>query len=221
MPTRSFYSIIGVPEDADQPTIKRAYRRLVFSAHPHTGESPDPVRFRGIEEAYSVLSDEQQRRAYDWGLRHQPRAAQSIQRGTPIEPLDIPGDFATTAPSISEFLDHVAQNFFGFHRKSLGPFRHLGVEIVLSRDEAHFGCRVPMQLPCYETCGRCFGSGDLGWGLCPLCHGLGGVEGKATIALDIPPMTRDASRFEVALGEAGISNLVLDVTVVVTANWTT
>jgi hypothetical protein len=45
---------------------------------------------------------------------------------------------------------------------------------------------------------------------------LAASRGKASIALDIPPMTRDASRFEVALGEAGISNLVLDVTVVVT-----
>jgi molecular chaperone DnaJ len=216
MPTRNFYSILGVPEDADQPTIRRAYRRLVFSAHPHTGESPDPVRFRGIQEAFSVLSDERQRRAYDRELCPRPRAAQPIQRGVPIEPVDVTGDFATTAPSISEILDHIAQNFFGFHRKSLGPFRHLGVEIVLSRDEARFGCRVPMQLPRYARCGRCFGSGDVGWGLCPLCHGFGGVEGKASIALDIPPMTRDASRFEVALGEAGISNLVLDVTVVVT-----
>lgn len=216
MPTRNFYSILGVPENADQPTIRRAYRRLVFSTHPHTGESPDPVRFRGIQEAYSVLSDEQQRRAYDREFRHRPRTAQPIQRGAPIEPIDVPGDFATTTPSISEILDHIAQNFFGFHRKSLGPFRHLGVEIVLSRDEARFGCRVPMQLPRYETCDRCFGSGDVGWGLCPLCHGFGGVEGKASIALDIPPMTRDASSFEVALGEAGISNLVLDVTVVVT-----
>ena len=73
-----------------------------------------------------------------------------------------------------------------------------------------------MQLPRYETCGRCFGSGDVDWGLCPLCHGFGGVEGNASIALDIPPMTRDASRFEVTLDQAGISNLVLDVTVVVT-----
>ncbi len=216
MPTRNFYSILGVPEDADQPTIRRAYRRQVFSAHPDTGESPDPVRFRSIQEAYSVLSDEQQRRAYDRKFRPRRRAAQPIQRGVPTEPVDVMGDFATTAPSISEFLDHVAQNFFGFHRKSLGPFRHLGVEIVLSRDEAHFGCRVPMQLPRYETCGRCFGSGDVGWGPCPLCHGFGGVEGKATIALDIPPMTRDASHFEVALDQAGITNLVLDVTVVVT-----
>ena len=56
----------------------------------------------------------------------------------------------------------------------------------------------------------------MGWGLCPLCHGFGGVEGKASIALDIPPMTLDALRFEVALEHAGISNLVLDVTVVVT-----
>ncbi len=216
MPTRNFYSILGVPDDADQPTIRRAYRRLVFSAHPDTGESPDPVLFRGIQEAYGVLSDEQQRRAYDREFRPRRRAAQPIRRAVPIEPVDIPGASATTAPSISEFLDHVAQNFFGFHRKSLGPFRHLGVEIVLSRDEARFGCRVPMQLPRYETCGRCFGSGDVVWGLCPLCHGFGGVEGKATIALDIPPMTRDASRFEVALDRAGISNLVLDVTVVVT-----
>lgn len=216
MPTRNFYSILGVPEDADQPTIRRAYRRLVFSAHPDTGEPLNPVRFLGIQEAYSVLSDEQQRPAYDREFRYRRRAAQPIQREAPIEPLGVPGDFAKTGQSISEFLDHVAQNFFGFHRKSLGPFRHLGVEIVLSRDEAHFGCRVPMQLPCYETCGRCFGSGDVGWGLCPLCHGFGGVEGKASIALDIPPMTRDASRFEVTLDEAGISNLMLDVTVVVT-----
>src|SRR5260370_37347905 len=205
MPTRNFYSILGVPEDADQPTIRRAYRRLVFSAHPDTGESPDPVRFRGIQEAYSVLSDEQQRRAYDREFRPRPRAAQPIQRGAQLEPLDVSVDFATTAPSISEFLDHVAQNVFGFHRKSLGPFRHLGVEIVLSRDEARFGCRVPMQLPRYETCGRCFGSADVGWGLCPLRHGFGGVDGKTTSALDIRPMTRDTSHCYLAHNSASIT----------------
>ena len=87
MPTRNFYSILGVPEDADQPTIRRAYRRLVFSAHPDTGESRDLVRFRGIQEAYRVLSDEQQRRAYDREFRHRPRAAQPMQPGAPIDPM--------------------------------------------------------------------------------------------------------------------------------------
>jgi DnaJ-class molecular chaperone len=216
MPTRNLYTILGVPEDADQPIITRAYRRLVFSVHSDTSESPNRVGFRGIQEAYSVLSDEQQRRVYDLEFGPRRRAAQPIPRGVPIEPVSIPGDFATTAPSISEFLDHVAQNFFGFHRKTGGPFRHLGVEIVLGRDQARLGCQVPIELPCYETCRRCYGSGDVGWSLCPFCHGFGGVEAKSSIVIDIPPMTREGSRFEVALNRVGISNLVLDVTVVIT-----
>src|SRR5271167_2542695 len=80
MPMRNFYSILGVPQDADQPTIRRAYRGLVF-AHPDTGESPDPARFRGIQEAYSVLSDERQRRAYDREFRPRRRAASRFSVG--------------------------------------------------------------------------------------------------------------------------------------------
>jgi DnaJ-class molecular chaperone len=113
-------------------------------------------------------------------------------------------------PSIGEFLDHVAQNFFGFHRKSHGPYRRLGVEIVLSPGEARFGCRVPLEVPNFEPCPRCGGLGSE-WGLCSLCHGYGLVEGTARVVMDIPPGVRSGEHYAMSLASVGIGNLLLDV----------
>jgi len=63
MPTNDLYAILGIPPDAGLGTIKRAYRYLVFAAHPDTGRRPDPARFNDVLRAYQVLSDGDRRRS--------------------------------------------------------------------------------------------------------------------------------------------------------------
>lgn len=65
-PARDFYEILGVPRDASQEDIQRAYRKLARAYHPDLNKDPDAEeRFKDVSEAYSVLSDPATRRRYD------------------------------------------------------------------------------------------------------------------------------------------------------------
>ena len=60
---KDYYQILGVKRDAAADDIKRAYRRLASQHHPDKGG--DKARFQEIQEAYNVLSDQEQRQQYD------------------------------------------------------------------------------------------------------------------------------------------------------------
>ncbi len=64
---RDLYSILGVPRDASQEEIKKAYRKLVRKFHPEAkpGDPDAEARFKSINLAYEVLQDPQKRAAYD------------------------------------------------------------------------------------------------------------------------------------------------------------
>ncbi|GAA3166602.1 DnaJ C-terminal domain-containing protein [Nonomuraea salmonea] len=63
---RDFYEVLGVDRNADADEIQRAYRKLVRAYHPDVNKDPGAEdRFKEISEAYSVLSDPEQRRRYD------------------------------------------------------------------------------------------------------------------------------------------------------------
>ena len=60
------YSALGVPSSASIADIKTAFRRLAANYHPDRNASPDaPARFRAVQTAYDVLSDDDKRQAYD------------------------------------------------------------------------------------------------------------------------------------------------------------
>jgi len=77
-----YYNTLGVPRDADQDTIKRAYRKLAMQHHPDKGG--DPSQFQKISEAYETLSDTNKRYQYD-----NPQSRQQHFQG-------FPGDFNFT-----------------------------------------------------------------------------------------------------------------------------
>jgi DnaJ-class molecular chaperone len=141
-------------------------------------------------------------------LRRRP---EPIRRQRPVNIID---DFGTLSPSIGEILDHIAQNFFGFHQKSHGSYQRLGVEIVLDTREAFFGVSVPIEVPAYVRCGRCGGSGGE-WGMCPLCHGYGTMEIAHSVRLEILPGARSGDRYQIDLRSVGIENLALHATIIV------
>jgi curved DNA-binding protein len=63
---RDFYEVLGVPTDADQSEIQRAYRKLARQHHPDVNKDPAAEnRFKEISEAYDVLSDPELRKRYD------------------------------------------------------------------------------------------------------------------------------------------------------------
>src|ERR1700749_3906409 len=61
-----YYEVLGVPRDADQDTIRRAYRKLARTYHPDLNSDSDAEdRFKELGEAYEVLSDPEKRERYD------------------------------------------------------------------------------------------------------------------------------------------------------------
>lgn len=72
-----YYSILGVSKTASPEEIKKAYRKLAMKNHPDKGG--DEAQFKKINEAYSVLSDQQKRSQYDnpspWGGQHRGQQA--------------------------------------------------------------------------------------------------------------------------------------------------
>ncbi|WP_310448103.1 DnaJ domain-containing protein [Thiobacillus sp.] len=66
MKFKDYYAVFGVPRDATQDDIKRAYRKLARQYHPDVSKDPDAdVRFKELGEAYAVLKDPRETR----GLR--------------------------------------------------------------------------------------------------------------------------------------------------------
>ncbi|WP_457973346.1 DnaJ C-terminal domain-containing protein [Arthrobacter sp. D1-17] len=86
---KDFYKILGVAKDASDADIKKAYRKLARQYHPDTnsGDAVSEKKFKDISEAYSVLSDPEERQQYDairamgGGARFAPHGAGSTANG--------------------------------------------------------------------------------------------------------------------------------------------
>jgi molecular chaperone DnaJ len=81
---KDFYAILGVPQDADDAAIKKAYRKLARTHHPdrNPGDAAAEQRFKDVGEANSVLSDPEQRREYD-AVRQMARGGARFTAGGP------------------------------------------------------------------------------------------------------------------------------------------
>ena len=118
------YAILGVGRGAPLSEIKRAYRKLAFSAHPDAGDNPDAQRFRELHEAYAALNEMQQRRARRIKVVRAPdhsgyagmpymeprRGPEPLRRRDPDNVID---DFGTVSPSVGEILLGLFYAWFG------------------------------------------------------------------------------------------------------------
>lgn len=67
--TKNYYDVLGIPKNSTQEQIKKAYRKLSLKYHPDkTGG--DDTKFKELNEAYTILGDEQKRKEYDNPIRH-------------------------------------------------------------------------------------------------------------------------------------------------------
>ena len=83
----TFYAILGIPPDADEETIRTAYKALARQYHPDVGEGSSPEKFREIVEAYEILGDPKRRHVYDLQLGYHRTRSGPIESLTPVEPL--------------------------------------------------------------------------------------------------------------------------------------
>ena len=160
---RDFYQILGVPREASQDDIQRAYRRLARTHHPDVNKDPAAEeRFKDISEAYNVLSDPQTRRRYDafgpdfrqvredvdpetW-RRAQARARATAGAGGRAGP----GGFGFGAGEDIDLEDLLGGVFGGRGRASRGwgpiPGADQTAEIEISIEEAYHGARKTVSL---------------------------------------------------------------------------
>jgi molecular chaperone DnaJ len=82
METKDPYKLLGLSREASQDDIRKAHRKLVRKYHPDANPE-DPraeERFKEVQRAYEVLSDEKKRREYDKGLRTSSRGSSGRSR---------------------------------------------------------------------------------------------------------------------------------------------
>jgi Ca-activated chloride channel family protein len=86
---RDYYTILGIPSDADESAIKQAYRQLARRYHPDVSDEEETTeRFREIQQAYEILVDPQQKEAFDHWRQQQgfDEPLPLILRVTPSQP---------------------------------------------------------------------------------------------------------------------------------------
>jgi molecular chaperone DnaJ len=165
---RDYYEVLGVPREADDAEIKRAFRRLAQKHHPDVdnGDGAEE-RFKELNEAYRVLSDRQRRTAYDM-FGHagvDGAAAGSDPFGGGFGPFgDIFDAFFGGSPA-------------GMRRRGrVVPGADLRYDLTIEFAEAVFGVTREITFPTRVTCPRCDGAGgEPGTEpeTCPECNGSG------------------------------------------------
>lgn len=169
MSKRDYYEVLGVPREASEPEIKKAYRKLAIQFHPDRNpDNPEAEeKFKEAAEAYAVLSDRDKRARYD-RFGH---AAESA------------GGFGGFDPSVFGDFSDILGDLFGFggrrRRGAQGiPGADLRYDLKLSFEEAAFGQQVKIRYPRLETCETCTGTGSSDGSLttCATCQGQGQVR---------------------------------------------
>ena len=169
---RDYYDVLGVPRDASGDDIKRAFRRLARQYHPDVSSEPDAEdRFKEINEAYRVLSDDDKRAAYD-------RFGHAGVNGGP-------GGFggfggATGFPGFDEIFEEFFSGFGGASRRRQrrGPMqgRDLRYDLTIDFNQAVFGAEIDIEVTRRDTCTVCKGNGAAPGTQprrCPDCNGTG------------------------------------------------
>jgi curved DNA-binding protein len=185
-----FYQILGVPRNADQDEIQRAYRKLARTYHPDVNADPAAEdRFKEISEAYDVLSDPQARRRYDaFGrdFRQVPEDAdpdawrRSRSAGARAGSQDQGGGFGFGGGDID--LDDLFGSFFGGRGGRSGrsggavPGADQEAELELTVEEAYHGTRKSIT--------------------------LAGGGGRRSFDVTVPPGVTDGQRIRLA-GQGG------------------
>lgn len=188
---RDYYEVLGVSKGASVDEIKKAYRKLAKANHPdlNPGDKAAEARFKEANEAYEVLSDESKRSKYDQfghaGVDPNFGAGGGFGGFGGFEDFDI-GD--------------IFGSFFGGGFGGGGSTRRnapqrgesLRINLIISFEEAAFGCSKEIKINRNEACEQCSGSGAAKGttaSTCGTCHGSGTVKTQRRTPLGVVSTT--------------------------------
>lgn len=178
MSKRDYYEILGVSKDAKKEDIKKAYRKLVKKLHPDVNkEAGSEEKFKEVQEAYEILSDESKRKAYD---QYGHAGTQGFSPGGNgfngystygDAPFDMGDIFNTFFGGGGDF----GFNFGGSGRKRSNLGEDLRYRIKLSFLEAMHGGEYEIKVRRNIRCEKCNGSGSESGErkTCDVCKGTG------------------------------------------------
>ena len=176
MSKRDFYDVLGVSRDADDKTIKAAYRKLAMKNHPDRNPDDEAAgeRFREATEAYDVLKDDQKRAAYD-RMGHAAFEANAGSGG------GFGGGGFGGGGGFSDIFDQMFSEFSGGARggQSDRSGNDLRYDLSISLEDAYVGLQQDITINVPVSCGKCDGSGASEGSkpsTCGTCGGAGRVR---------------------------------------------
>lgn len=182
---KNYYNILGISKNASKEEIKKAYYKLAHKYHPDKNKGEDK-RFKEINEAYQILSNDKKRAEYDaYGRIFSEGMGQT---GFDFSGFDFGGagfDFngfsAEGGPASGWDLNDIFENFFtsAYHRKREKRGRDISIDTEISFEEAIFGTERRVLLSKISVCDKCKGSGaeaDAKFNQCSFCQGTGKVR---------------------------------------------
>ncbi|MGM0438853.1 MAG: molecular chaperone DnaJ [Patescibacteria group bacterium] len=174
--SEDYYDILGVSKDASQEEIKKAYRKKAHKHHPDKGG--DEEKFKKINEAYQVLSDEKKRKQYDQFGKQGAKGRAGFNGG------GFQGNFQG-ANFNAEDLGDIFGEFFGggfggsSQRSRRPKGKDIKINISITLNEAYTGVEKKKSLRKKNTCSKCDGSGakpGTKMKTCPECNGKGKIK---------------------------------------------
>ncbi len=179
MSKRDYYEVLGVSKGASLEDVKKAYRKKAVQFHPdkNPGNKEAEDKFKEATEAYSVLSDAENRARYDrfgHAAFQQGGGAGGFQGGDFSGFEDIFGDI------FSSFFGGGMGGMGGDPRRGRGRAGNdLRYDLDLTFEEAAFGCEKEITIGRRSTCDTCVGSGAAKGSSrerCPQCEGAGQIR---------------------------------------------
>ncbi len=173
---RDYYEVLGVSKDADDATLKKAYRQVAKKYHPdmNPGDAEAEKKFKEASEAYAVLSDPDKRRQYD---QFGHAAFEGGAGGGGF------GGFDFSGADFSDIFGDIFGDLFGGSRRgraSQGPMKGMNIRksVRITFEEAVFGCEKELDMVLKDPCSKCNGTGakpGTSPETCPKCGGKGQV----------------------------------------------
>lgn len=176
MSKRDYYEVLGVSKTATDQDIKSAYRRLAVRYHPdkNPGDAQAEEKFKEAAEAYSVLSDPEQRKRYD----HFGHAGVSSSAGAGWGAAGF-GGIEDILGDLFGFGDVFGGARAGGRRSAAQRGADLRYDLEISLEDAAAGMTAQLRIPRLETCNVCKGSGAAEGTqpeTCQTCGGSGQVR---------------------------------------------
>jgi len=177
---RDFYEVLGLSKGASDDEIKKAFRTLAKKYHPdlNAGSKESELKFKEINEAYSVLSDSEKKSRYD-SYGH---AGVDPNYGAGAGGNGGFGGFGGVDFDVSDIFSSFFGGGGGTSRRNApqqGGDRE--ARLTLNFEEAAFGCKKEVSYTHTEKCDKCHGNGTANGSApetCATCHGSGQVKAQ-------------------------------------------